>query len=240
MRYFFFKQTLAAVTVASAVCLTSSANAQRAVASTDRCAQVVYRASEIKFIPLHKSLADLSLSISISQKNNLALSDVFGLEGQCSDEVFAVRMNQIEFNDGKIFSNKQDGKFSYAPGIKGLTNLPGPPILVGPPPVDQAKFLTASKVDSGNVDGDIRSLDLGIWKESESYMVAAYTRRKNGASSPTELLRSKYEIKSVTFFPSPDSNSGKITILLITDTGPVVASLNWDHSFISTTLYQAK
>lgn len=223
----------------AAMVVTAQANAETPLASIERCAEAIDKTSQIKFIPLQKSLEDLSLNIFPDQKNNISLLDVAVLKGSCANDVFAVRMSQIEFNDGKVFSGTRDGKFTQIPRIKGLTNLPSSPLLVGPPPIDEAQFVTASKVDSADINNDIRSLDIGIWKKGKSYILAAYTRKTSGAGSPINLITSRCEIKSVTFFPSPDSNSGKITLLLQTEIGPTVVSLNWDHAIISRALYQA-
>ena len=69
-----------------------------------------------------------------------------------------------------------------------------------------------------------------MWQAGETWLVAAFIRQQGGRNSaPVELLRSRKPIRSVSYFPSPDTNTGRLG--LVVDDGKTIAlvSLDWDH-----------
>lgn len=93
------------------------------------------------------------------------------------------------------------------------------------PQLAGAEFIMAVNAD--------RALNVGIWKTAEGYLLAAYFQRDDGFSAPVELLRSRQPLKSVTYFPAPDANAGKLGLLVSTDGGNAVIDLDWDHTALS-------
>lgn len=229
-------RTLKVATITAALLLSpacSSANAQ----TPANCTATLDRASGLKYVPLQQSLADLSISIAQGQEKNLVFTSAKLLQGPCADEVHAFLMNMIAFNDGAVFAANAKGQFPAIPKATGLTNFWGSPITGGHPVIKDAEFITGSKVDGADANP---SLNIGLWKTSEDYLVAAFMRRESGFSAPIELLRSAQQIKSVTFFPSPDTNTGGLGLVVNTENGIALLTLDWDHSRLSKVLISEK
>ena len=210
-----------------------------ATPSPASCVSTSGRAAGLIYVPTKKSLSDLSITIAKSQKNNLALADVTLLKGPCANDAYAFRMAQIMFGDGAVFTKSND-RFTYSQGETGLTKFGGVSFPAGHPEVAQAQFIMASNVDTADIASEKRSLEVGLWKLDEDYLVAAYIRQDGGFSVPVELVRSTQPIKSVTYFPSPDSHSGKLGLLESTPSGIALLSLSWDHTVLSKILIGGK
>lgn len=188
------------------------------------------RTSDLKQVPGTQSLQDFSITFAGSQSGKLAYAFVYLFEGACAADIEAVRMTQIAFRDGAIFGQKANRQYVYMPGQKVLTNVPSQPMTATAPDIDGAVFVMASHVDGGYSSP---ALEVGLWKSADDYRVAAYIRYADGFSKPVELLRSGQPIKSATFFPAPDANSGHLYLLM--DTGKTVAqlALYWNHDSFS-------
>ena len=211
-----------------------------ATPSPASCVSTSGRAAGLIYVPTKKSLSDLSITIAKSQKNNLALADVTLLKGPCANDAYAFRMAQIIFEDGAVFTAKSDDRFSYSQDVTGLAKFGAVPFPAEHPEVAQAQFIMASNVDTADITSEKRSLEVGLWKLDEDYLVAAYIRQDGGFSVPVELVRSTQPIKSVTYFPSPDSHSGKLGLLESTPSGIALLSLGWDHTVLSKILIDGK
>jgi hypothetical protein len=196
-----FPVTLLALAIVGAVISSLTAGpalAQSALSPAPAvCAATANRAAGLRSVPAKKSLQDLSLAIAGHQANLLHLAHVALLDGACADDVYAFRMTQIAFHDGAVFSADHKGQFSYSPHQRGLGHYTDAPVFNEYPTVRGAEFIMAAKVDSDSVE---RSVDVGLWKTSADYLVAAYTRQEGGVSDAVELVRSTMPIKSVTFF----------------------------------------
>lgn len=224
-----FPKPLTAIVMAAALALSFTsipANAQ----TPANCTAMLDRASGLQYVATQQSLADLSISIAKDQGKNLVFTSARLLQGPCAEGVHAFLMNMIAFNDGAVFSANAKGQFPATPKATGLTTFWGRPMTGGHPLIQHAEFITGSKI--GGADAQ-PSLNLGLWKTSEGYLVAAFIRRETGFSTPIELLRSKQQIKSVTFFPSPDTNTGGLGLVVNTENGIALLNLDWDHSSLS-------
>lgn len=209
-----------------------------ASAAPASCAATLDRASGLRYVPTEKSLADLSITIAADQQNRLAFRGAKLLQGPCADDVAAVRMSQIVLKDGAVFNaDSADGQFTHAPGLTGLANFGIKPASTEHPTIAQAQFIMAASVDGVYAKP---SLDIGLWKTGDSYLIAAFVRHENGVSAPIELLRSTQPINSVSYFPSPDSNTGSLGLLVNSTSGIALVSLYWDHIALSKTLRAEK
>jgi hypothetical protein len=201
------------------------------------CAAIYDQAVGLKYASTKKSLSDLSMTLARNQ--DIRLADVSVLDGPCTDEIYAFRMGQIVFRNGAVFHSRSGARFTHAPGAQGFIN-PEQSSSGNDPILDQAQFIMSYNVDVAGAGNAQRFLDVGVWKKGGDYLVAAFTRQENGSAMPVELARSTQPIKSVTFFPSPDSNSGRLGLVEQTDHGIALVSLDWDHSALSRTLDPAR
>ncbi|AXA92727.1 hypothetical protein DPH57_17180 [Massilia sp. YMA4] len=223
---------------AASVLVACPAAAQSAAPAQAACAATASRAAGLKFVPLSESLSELSISVAGSQ-DRLKLAHAALLQGPCASDAAATRMSLVLFKDGTVFAAHANDRFSHSP------NLTGQKLGIHPagdphPALPQGRFIMASQVDKARTAAGEHALDVGVWQANGAYVVAAYTQHAGVFSAPVELLRSTQPIRSVTYFPSPDSNSG--TLGLLADRGDSLASINldWNHEALSRTLRAQK
>lgn len=233
----FFSQALTAAMVLSlAGCQTLAPTPIAATPAS--CAAIAARAIGLHAVPTDQSLADLSITIAADQQNRLVFRGARRLEGTCADDVAAVRMSQIVFKDGAVFNTTStDGRYTHAPGSSGLVNFGIKPASTAHPAIAQAQLIMATSVDGAWAKP---SLDIGVWQTGDGYLVAAFSRNDNGFGAALALLRSTQPINSVSYFPSPDSNTGSLDLLVNSASGIALVSLFWDHIALSKTLRAGK
>jgi hypothetical protein len=240
MKSTFFKACSVAIATGALVFLLTpyDISAQTTVsASAINCKEVSDRAVALRYKNTQISLSDFSILLAADQKNTLSLRNIKLLEGACAEHAYAFRMPNLEFNDGAVFSLKSNGEFAYSPKLKGLTNFWGGPPSPTHPEIKRAQFIMSSKVDGAF---DKRSLDIGLWKMGNDFVIAAFVRQEDEFSEPVELIRSRHPIRSVTFFPSPDSNTGTLGMIGESESGIALISVDWNHSAMSSTLKSEK
>lgn len=220
---------LAVIAGASLAAGSSSVHA----ATPAACADLPGRASGMQLITTQKNLANVGIDIDASQAGRLRLSDVSLLQGPCVAGVLASRMGQIVFDDGAVFGADRHGKFSYSARQPGLPGFLGEPSDGSHPALAGAQFVMAAAVDGSYIPNQHGALAVGIWRMGAYDVLAAYLRNDDGFSAPVELARSRQPLRSVTYFPAPDANSGRLTVLTRTDTGMAVVSLEWEHAALS-------
>jgi hypothetical protein len=238
-----FRGTLPAAAMAGALVLSLAccpAIAQAAATAAPASCATPDRASALKPVPTGQTLWDIAIAVAGEQQNNLSLANVSRLEGPCADQVYAFRMGQIFFEDGAVPDAGPGDRTAWSPNGKGLTNWSGEPLSADHPELGQARFVMAVNVDRANIANEKRSLDVGVWKTSDGYLLAAFIRQQGSFSTPLELARSGRPIKSVTFFPAPDANSGRLGLVQDTGAGIALVSLDWHHAALSNTLRSAK
>lgn len=224
-----FSKTLAAAALAMA-----TAPAAAAPAAPD-CGALAGRADGLAHAPAGGSLADLSIAIAPGQREQLALTDARLLAGPCAGAVQAFQMSLLVFGDGAVFAAAPDGRIAPAPALN--------PAALGihaaadaHPALAQGRFLMASRVGVVAAAGGRRTLDVGLWQTDDGYVVAAYTGRAGGFGAPVELLRSTRALRSVTYFPAPDTNAGTLGIVMEGGDGVALVSLGWHHDALSRAL----
>lgn len=216
----------------AAIFILSAAVTTQAAEYAPNCAATVERTTGLSLTPTRKSLDDLSITVFPDQKKNISFLGINLLEGACVDEIYASKMGQVTFNDGEVFARNSDGTWIYSRNEKEPTSSAGLDSLHYPS-ISEASFIMASSVDRNGMNGEPATLSVGIWKTVDSYIVAAFIKRHNVYTSPMEIARSAKPLKSVTFFPSPDSNGGSLWLLQNSKKEVSIISLGWDHSALS-------
>lgn len=210
-----------------------------AAATPSGCTAQADRAAGLKFVPARQSLSDLQITIAAPQRDDLTLADITLLKGPCASAVYGFRMAQVIFEDGAVFTAQSNDRFTHAQQATAPTAFGGN-AAPGHPVIDHAMFIMASNVEVSGTENDKRALDVGLWKTGDDYLVAAYVRQGDGFGEPVELLRSKAPLRSVTYFPSPDSSSGKLGLLEKTGDRVALISLSWNHTAFSKNLTARK
>lgn len=204
----------------------------QAAESYPACSTISERTTGLRLIPAKNSLGDLSITVIPSQKKNISVLGVSLLEGACVGEIYASRMGQVVFRDGEVFSENRDGSWVYSRNNRGVT-LSSEHDFSHYLSTNQARLIMATRVDQDGMVGESATLNVGVFQTSDSYIVAAFIKRENLYTSPVELVRSAKPVKSVTFFPSPDSNGGSLWLLQNSESETSVITLGWDHSALS-------
>lgn len=235
-----YVQALSAAAVISAfACCPALAQSQAAANSVD-CAATAERARGLTLVETGQSLGDLSITVATAQEKRFLPARVTLLEGPCADGVQAFRMSQFVFTDGVFYTAGLDGRLVHATDTAGLTAYWEGQRFTDHPQINQARFIMAANVDFSSKLDDAPLLRVGVWQTGETWLVAAFIRQQQGYSVPVELLRSRQPIRSVSYFPSPDTNTGRLG--LVVDSGKTIAlvSLDWDHDAMTRAMRAAK
>ena len=229
----------AAAVILSLACCPASAQSQVAAKSVD-CTAIAERGRGLTLVETGQSLADLSITIAMDQEKRFLPARVTLLEGPCADGVHAFRMSQLVFQDGAFYTVGLDGRLVHATDTAGLTHYWSGLFFTDHPEISQAHFIMAANVGFSSKPGDTPLLGVGVWQAGETWLVAAFIRQQQGYSAPVELLRSRKPIRSVSYFPSPDTNTGRLG--LVVDSGKTIAlvSLDWDHDAMTRAMRAAK
>ncbi|WP_156116925.1 hypothetical protein [Massilia sp. 9096] len=216
----------------AAMVLVFAADISQAAQHARNCATNSERTAGLRILEVRKSFDDLLFKVSPSQQKNILLLGINTLEGPCAGEIYASKMGQVAFSDGEVFSKNSDGEWVYFRNDPELMPLSS----IDPshyPSTNNASFIMASSVDQSSIKGESSTLSIGIWRMLDSYIVAAFIKRKNVYMPPVEVARSAKPLKSVTFFPSPDSNGGVLSLLQNSESETSIITLGWDHSALS-------
>lgn len=213
-------------------------NAQTAATTLpSRCASLQGSEAGLKYKETGENLSDFSISIARDQMENIRYAGAVRLNGTCAAEVYAFRMSHILLKDGSIFNRQSNNQIIYMPAPSGMATLGiDTDVSDQHPALAQAQFIMSSDVDVRSVHGKKRTLAVGFWKASDTYLIAAFIREAGADSMPVELVRSGLTIHSVTFFPSPDSNSGRLGLVQSTGSDVALISLDWNHDALSRVL----
>ena len=229
----------AAAVILSLACCPAIAQSQVAAKSVD-CAATAERARGLTLVETGQSLADLSITIAADQEKRFLPARVTLLEGPCADGVHAFRMSQFVFQDGAFYTAGLDGRLVHATDTAGLTHFWSGLFFTDHPAISQARFSMAANVDFSSKPDDTPLLRVGVWQAGETWLLAAFIRQQQGYSAPVELLRSRQPIRSVSYFPSPDTNTGRLGLVVDSEKTIALVSLDWDHDAITRTMRPAK
>jgi hypothetical protein len=197
------------------------------------CASTAGRADGVQVILRQASMTDLSLTLAAGQAHTLRPEYIALLTGPCAQAVQGFRVSQIAFSDDAVFDIGQEGQLTYSTRAHGLRRDQGVLLSATHPEIPGARFIMADHVDGS---AGRQALEVGVWQSGTDYLVAAYIRRDAGLSVPVELVRAAHPIRSVTYFPAPDTNAGRLGLLQETDTGMAIVSVNWNHTALSRAL----
>lgn len=229
----------AAAVILSLACYPAIAQSQVTAKPVD-CAATAERARGLTLVETRHSLGDLSITIATDQEKRFLPARVTLLEGPCADGVLAFRMSQFVFQDGAFYTAGLDGRLVHATDTAGLRHYWSGLFFTDHPQISQARFSMADNVGFSSKPDDAPLLRVGVWQAGETWLVAAFIRQQQGYSAPVELLRSRQPVRSVSYFPSPDTNTGRLG--LVVDTGKAIAlvSLDWDHDAMTRAMRAAK
>ena len=152
------------------------------------------------------------------------------LDGACATAVtgFVMGVGALESGDSfAIRSNNLTRPQKPAQPLVEPDQVDGaPPVLPG------AQFVMAAYV-GGRRDGDrVTSNYLGLWQRGLESVVATFSRTDGRAAGKVEpLFRSSLPLTSIAYFPSVDTETGRIGLVQQVDAGVVrLIGFDWDHT----------
>lgn len=186
--------------------------------------------------PIDVQEASGSIDILATGLDSLRLVSGTQFSGPCASSVRAIVMDQVQMIDGSVLARNASPPFAYesqnsrrafedaydtrTAAEKML------PKLGGTSPLDSERV--NAKISGGNF--------VGVWQIGDEWLVAAFVQRADRSfTTPSPILRSKLRVRSVQYFPSPDTPSGVLYVLQEQpDTRTRVLTLSWFHREIFT------
>jgi hypothetical protein len=180
-------------------------------------------------LPLPASLADLGVTPG-TRGELLSLVAVRRAEGSCTDALGAFVMGNLYLQGGTALAREApDRPFTVREGASiaqyhASRNDPHPE-------VPGAEFVMGFRAGYRR-EGDVLTTNwLGLWRGPKGDFVQAYKQAKPGEFKlMRKLLTSSSRLRSVTYFPAPDTPSGRIGLVQDHNGGEVrLISIDWSH-----------
>lgn len=195
------------------------------------CGQMRQVAAGLRLEELNLDLVRPSLGSGETRAGATRLARAYTLKGECAGDVQAFQMGVISLSYGMIQEVERDGARVLQPRQEAgqfygaMTSEISAPSGVG------GVFAGAARVGGRrHADGGLEEHYLGLWRDSGSSVIAAFSKSATGAyTAPLRVLTSTLPLRSLSYFPSPDSPSGRIGLVQETADGPHLLSLDWHH-----------
>ena len=145
------------------------------------------------------------------------------LKGDCADQIVDGVIENYRLADGRLIYRSRD---KYLPVEPGRNPLP-----LERPSAVPVKLMGATFVMAGNI-GVIRSESspvtayVGLWRSRNHSIVARFL---STGGKPVILITTPAEILSARYFPSPDTPSGSLTLIMRRSGKTSEAWLSWIH-----------
>jgi hypothetical protein len=99
------------------------------------------------------------------------------------------------------------------------------------PDLPNAEFLQADSVESVRTEAGLSTRYIGLWKQGRGALIAEFIVSSDGARAmqAIPLMKSDLPIRSIDFFPSPDTPSGSVTLVQEAGQATRVVKFNWWH-----------
>ena len=161
----------------------------------------------------------------------LSLGAIQQLDGSCAMLAQRSSAGFVQLVDGSVFrpsSKPGEHIFQDAPGpfaadaYDGRTSSEKHLPLVGGAPL-----LSSVRVNTRRVGGDF----VGVWRVGKEWLVRSFTQRGDRSfTTPRPVLTSRLPVRSVTYFPSPDTPSGRLELVQQQHDGRARSIVfNWWH-----------
>lgn len=140
-------------------------------------------------------------------------------------------MEQVQLADGRIFErNPKDRNFALqtTSGHFGENDYDTrTPVQKSLPRFRGTKPLSSVRVNAGKVGGDF----VGLWQVGGKWLVQSFSMLADESfTAPRPVLTSSLPLRSVRYFPAPDTPSGRLEVLQEQPNGSVRSlAFSWLH-----------
>jgi hypothetical protein len=226
-----FHRWLVATTalLAAGACTAFAAEVPPASAKGPSCATLEGRALALRQTQAQPDLARGTLQFAPGIAPNMIRyvhTDI--LSGTCAGAVQAFRMGNVFLSDGQAVAVQSTGEFTPRAGV---TLREGAITAKQPHPRAAGTFVMGFRVNAGRRDGSVGGDFVGLWREKDRSVVRAFSILPGGRpGAPVTILTSTLPLRSVTYFPAPDSQSGRLGLVQEAPSGEVrLIGLDWSH-----------
>jgi hypothetical protein len=176
--------------------------------------------------------ASATITIASAFQGSFVVRDVRNLAGACRDYVVGFELSLVLLGNGRQVVLEEGG------GISPVHEAPssGRFFVLKPgekhPAWDKGEFVMATRVDTRrSSDGAVTDSFIGVWKGRRgASTVGVFRREPDGSfSAPSVLLTSSLPIRSVSYFPSPDTPSGRVGVTQEAREGLRLVNASWSH-----------
>ncbi|MGO1073413.1 hypothetical protein [Lysobacter sp. CA199] len=223
--------------VAAVLCLPACASGERATAARADAGEQTSSATCSAGAPALRELrlssgdaAGARDSLSLAAKDQLKLGDVSRLQGACARELQAFRMADLYLSGAVALRLGEDGQphpaGDDAAAYRAL-------FAIGPqqahPEAPAGEFVMATRVEAGAL-GTQAGEFVGLWREASASKLYAFSRDAAGRFGAARLLLdSRLPLRSVSYFPAPDSPSGRLGLVQEAAGEIRLISIDWFH-----------
>ncbi|SFG37585.1 hypothetical protein SAMN05518801_12055 [Novosphingobium sp. CF614] len=151
------------------------------------------------------------------------------VSGACAPALKAVVSDNMLFADGRIIGGDAvRGTVALRSGVSFAGSM-----LAASDPHPQGgpgRFVMAYRVGYRRIDGQLITNYVGLWRTSSESQVRYFSTKSGGGfTTPRPLLTSSVPLRSVTYFPAPDTPSGTIKLVQAGSGTTRVIVLRWSH-----------
>ncbi len=205
----------------AAIAAETSQPATRAAAL--RCTAATLRSSKISLDEVR------GLTISIGEPDTLKLTYIGQFGPPCAFVIRKSLMGAIQLADGRALEEESDGE-SYAardarPFGDDYDKSTAAERLL--PKVAGMDLLSSDRVNSRSVGGDF----VGVWRVGGKWLVQSFSQLEDRSfTAPRPILTSSLPVRSVMYFPGPDTPSSRLEVVQEQPNGTVRSlAFNWWH-----------
>lgn len=226
-----------ALALVAALCLPACASRERSSAARSvaggatsgaACATGSPALRELRLAP--GDAAGARDSLRLLAPGQLKLGDVSRLDGTCAGRLQAFRMADLYLSETLALRLGEDGQphpsSDDATGYRALFAIgAGQPHPTAP----RGDFVMATSVQAG-ATGDGAGEFVGLWRQGAVSTLYAFSRDAGGRfGAARPLLDSRLPLRSVSYFPGPDSPSGRLGLVQEAAGEIRLISIDWFH-----------
>ncbi|MEH6419849.1 hypothetical protein [Pseudomonas sp. CGJS7] len=222
--------------LATALCLPACASGERAVAAGDSarkpqaadCSAASQALLKLRLTPGDTEGARSSLNFAANEQ--LKLGDVSRLEGDCAQRLMAFRMADLYLSEQVALRLGDDGQpRPSGDDAAGYRTLYAIDSKQAHPETIAGEFVMATRVESA-APGTQAGEFVGVWRGTSASKLYAFSRDAAGRfGAPRLLLDSTLPLRSVSYFPAPDSPSGRLGLVQQAPGEIRLISVDWFH-----------
>ena len=186
----------------------------------------------VKNVQLESKAANFyKASIRIINKKNITFGSITLLSGTCASQVDVSELDKIQFRNGAVYqiiSGQTRPLIGGGPPTYGSSAI----VRSSIPSLDGGEFVNASVVERARTIAGLEIRYVGLWKQQKRWLIGEFKALDGGktTSAVVPLLTSDTPLRSVSYFPAPDTPSGGLSIVqAFSPTDTRVLHFSWWH-----------